>query len=204
MAKSAICIATICVTLALLVMITVAGCSTASSGSTATGSGTNSPVVTGSSAPVATSGSTLQVLCSEKKEMEVGTSIGDASDPSAGIDTIMLSVRSPGADRDLTKAELVFSAAGAAPVTYVYGSGDSIGTFKATDKFESNTVVTSTGNLMVGQADAGVTFKVKPLPANTPFTIIMRPVGTTGTICSADLMTPTPIVKRNMLIPKRT
>jgi hypothetical protein len=202
MPKSTIWIAKTCLTFWLLVMIIVAGCSTASSGSNAAVPGTAAPAVTGSSAPVATSGSMLPVLCSEKKDLGLGLCLGDASDLSAGIDTVMLDVYSTGGVRDLTKSELVFSAAGAAPVTYVYGSGDSIGTFKATDSLDSNNVVTSTENPNTGVVGVLVTFRVKPLPANTRFNIIMRPAGTTGTICSADLMTPALIVKRNPLIRK--
>lgn len=196
MSKSGLLIATISVSLVLLALIAVSGCTGSSSGS-ATVPLTPAPALPESSSPAVTSGST------QAEYANITTFLGprgDASNPSEGIDTIQLYVdltSGPGSI-DLTKTELVLSTNRTTPVIYRLGTTDAIGTFTANDPPDNGgrpqTVIRPNEGV-------NIRFRVHPIPAGSEGNITFRPVGgaCTSANCEIGFITPSVIQKINLL-----
>ncbi len=193
MSKSGLLITTISVSLVLLAMIAISGCTGPSSGS-ATVPVTPAPSLTVSSV---TSGSW------QADYANITTFLGprgDASNPSEGIDTLQLYVdlSSETGAIDLTKMELVLSTNRTMPVIYRLGTSDAIGTFTANDPPDNGG---RPSTVIRPNEGVNIRFRVHPIPANSEGTITLRPAGGACTTanCEIGFVTPSVIEKINLL-----
>jgi hypothetical protein len=168
MSTSTLFIKTICVSLALVLLVIISGCTTAPSGSNGIIPVTSLPVTTVSLSPVPAptsnpvpSGADIQLRSNV---------YGISSNPQLGLDTIYFSIGLPSQVPaiDLTSMEVVFSARGTAPVILTHGTKDSTSTFTTT---RGNIAVTS---LSPGD-EVEITFRVTGVPAGTKVQIEVKP-----------------------------
>ena len=169
MSTSALFIKTLCVSLILVSLVMILGCTTTPSGSNGKIPGTSSPSTTvfplsPVPAPISNSGQ------SSANIQLRGNVYGLSSNPHAGIDTITFSIgltqQAPAVD--LTRLEIVFSTPGTDPVILTRGTTDSTSTFTTT---EGNYAVTS----MSPGNEVEINFRVKEVPAGTTVNIVVRP-----------------------------
>ncbi|MCX6684913.1 MAG: hypothetical protein NTZ37_09335 [Methanoregula sp.] len=168
MSTSTLFIKTICVSLALVVLVIISGCTTAPSASNGTIPVTSLPVTTVSLSPVPAptsnpvpSGADIQLRSNV---------YGISSNPQVGLDTIYFSIGLPSQVPaiDLTSMEVVFSVPGTAPVILTQGTKDSTSTFTTT---RGNIAVTSLGP----GDEVEITFRVTGVPAGTKVQIEVKP-----------------------------
>jgi hypothetical protein len=123
---------------------------------------------------------------------------GDASNPSEGIDTMLLYVDllPETGTIDLTKMELVLSTNRTTPVIYRLGTSDAIGTFTANEPIDNGGKPAISINTGGG---VNIKFKVNPIPANTEGKITLRPLDGACTTANWEIgfMTPSTIQKIN-------
>jgi archaellin len=152
------------VSVALVVLVIVAGCITAPRGSDSTMPVTTQPT-TESPSPVPT------YSVPSSADIQLRSNVyALSSNPQAGIDTIYFTIglASPAPEMDLTTMEVVVSTPGSAPVTLVYGTKDSTSTFSTTS---GNYPVTTLGP----REEVQITFRVKPITAGSNVYIEVQP-----------------------------
>ena len=173
MSRSALFITTICITLALLIMVIASGCTSAPSGSAGTSPVTSAESAAVSSPPIVASDS-MQSATAQYPLFGAGVMgnvFGSAVNPSAGIDTIQFYL-SPARSIDLTKWEIVVTPTGSTPVTYGVSTSDATGSFTATNE-DGKTVTSVAGSFTVS-------IKMTPIAPGTKVRIEMRPSGGTA------------------------
>ena len=166
MFPSTLFIKTFCVSLALVVLVLISGCTTAPSGSDGTIPVTSQPLTTVSQSPVPapTSGSS-------GADIQLRSNVyGFSSNPQVGLDTIYFSIglTSQAPSVDLTRMEVVFSAPGTAPIILTHGTKDSTTTFSTT---RGNNAVTS----LSPSDEVEITFRVTGVPAGSKVQIEVKP-----------------------------
>ena len=166
MSPSRLFIKTFSVSLALVVLVLISGCTTAPSGSDGTIPVTSQPLTTvsQSTVPSPTSGAT-------GADIQLRSNIyGYSSNPQVGIDTIYFSIglTSQAPSVDLTRTEVVFSAPGAAPIVLTHGTKDSTTTFRTT---QGNNAVTS----LSPRDEVEIRFRVTGVPAGSKVQIEVKP-----------------------------
>jgi len=156
------------VSLALVVLVIIAGCITAPSGPDKTIPVTTLPTTTVPPSPVP-SPSAIPVPSSADIQLRSNV-YALSSNPQAGIDTIYFSIglTSLAPEIDLTKMQVVVSTPGSAPVTLVHGTQDSTTTFSTTS---GNNAVTTLGP----REEVQITFRVKPITAGSKVYIEVQP-----------------------------
>ena len=168
MPASTLFIKTFSVSLALVVLVIISGCTTAPPASNVTIPVTTlpSPVVTLSPVPAPTS-----EPVPSSADIQLRSNVyGLASNPQIGLDTLYFSIglTSQASAIDLTKMEIVFSAPGTAPVILTHGTKDSTSTFTTT---QGKNAVTS----LSPRDEVEITFRVKGIPAGTKVQIDVKP-----------------------------
>ena len=156
------------VSAALVVLVIIAGCTTAPTGSDRTIPATSLPTTTVSPSPVP-SLTTNPVPSSADIQLRSNV-YALSSNPQAGIDTIYFTIglTSLAPEIDLTTMEIVVSTPGSAPVTLVQGTQDSTTTFSTTS---GNYAVTTLGP----REEVQITFRVKPITAGSNMYIEVQP-----------------------------
>ena len=156
------------VSVALVVLVIIAGCTTAPAGSDRTIPATSLPTTTVSMFPVP-SLTTNPVPSSADIQLRSNV-YGLSSNPQAGLDTIYFSIglTSQAPAVDLNKIEVVFSAPGTDPVILTHGTKDSTTTFSTT---RGNIAVTS----LSPSDEVEITFRVKGVPAGSKVQIEVKP-----------------------------
>jgi archaellin len=168
MSTSKLFIKTFCVSLALVVLVIISGCTTAPSGSNGTIPVTTLPLPTVSPSPVPAPTSNP---VPSGADIQLRSNIyGLSSNPQIGLDTIYFSIglTSQASAVDLTRMEVVFSTPGTAPVILTRGTKDSTGTFTTT---RGNYAVTS----LSPSDEVEITFRVTGVPAGTKVQIVVKP-----------------------------
>jgi len=172
MSTSTLFIKTFCVSLVLVSLVIIVGCTTTPSGSIGTIPETSlpstmvSPLSSVSPAPVLTANPEH----SAANITLTGNVYGLSTYPVTGIDTITFSIGlAPQSSAvDLTRLEIVFSTPVAAPVILTQGTRESTSTF-----------TTTMGNYAVTSISPGdeveITFRVTGVPAGTNVNIEVRP-----------------------------
>lgn len=172
MSTSRVFIKTFCVSLVVVSLVMIAGCTSTPSGSigttpeTSLPSTTVSPLSSVSPVPAQTSDPVQSVV----KLKLTGNVYGSSTYPVTGIDTITFTIgldpQSPVVD--LTRLEVVFSTPGTTPVILTRDTRESTGTFTTT---MGNYAVTS---IRPGD-EVEITFRVTGVPAGTEVNIEVRP-----------------------------
>jgi hypothetical protein len=163
MSRPAILITSLCISLVLVSLLMIAGCTTTPSGPGGTTPVTTLPATTASLVP------TVSPEQSSFFQLK-GNVYGLSSNPLTGIDTIMLTIGSTSQAPviDLTRMEIVFSTPGTAPVTLTQSTSDTLRTF-----------TTTIGNNPVNSLRPGdqveIDFRVKVVPGGTKVNIELRP-----------------------------
>jgi archaellin len=163
MSRPAILITSLCISLVLVSLLMIAGCTTTPSGPGGTTPVTTLPATTASLVP------TVSPEQSSYFQLK-GNVYGLSSNPLTGIDTIMLTIGSTSQAPviDLTRMEIVFSTPGTAPVTLTQSTSDTLRTF-----------TTTLGNNPVNSLRPGdqveIDFRVKVVPGGTKVNIELRP-----------------------------
>ena len=156
------------VSVALLVLVMIAGCTTVPSGMDRTMPVTTLPTitVTPSSVPSPT---TYPVPSSADIQLRSNV-YALSSNPQAGIDTIYFTIglATLAPEIDLTTMQVVVSTPGSVPVTLVHGTQDSTTTFSTTS---GNYPVTTLGP----REEVQITFRVKPITAGSNVYIEVQP-----------------------------
>jgi hypothetical protein len=168
MSTSALFIKTVCVSLALVLLVLISGCTTAPSGSNGTIPVTSLPLPTVSLFPVPAPTSNP---VPSGADIQLRSNIyGLATNPHVGLDTIYFSIGLPSQVPavDLTGMKVVFTAPGAAPVILIRGTKDSTSTFTTT---QGNNLVTSLGS----GDEVEITFRVEEVPAGSKVQIEVKP-----------------------------
>ena len=166
MSRSTVFITTFCISLVLVSLVMIAGCTTTPTGPGGTIPATSSPAPTVTSVPVSTSNPESAANIQLK-----GNVYGLSSNPLTGIDTIRFTIGTGSSQTppiDLTRMEIVFSAPGTAPVTLTQSTSDSLRTFSTT---MGNNHVTSLGP----GDEVEIDFRVPVVPGGTRVTIELRP-----------------------------
>jgi len=168
MSRSTLFITTFCLSLALVSLVMIAGCTTTPSGPGGTIPATSSPATTMTSVPVSTSNPDQSAAANIQLK---GNIYGLSSNPLAGIDTIRFTIGTGSSQTppiDLTRMEIVFSTPGTAPVTLTQGTSSSLRTFSTT---MGNNHVTSLGP----GDEVEIDFRVNVVPGGTKVSIEARP-----------------------------
>lgn len=157
MSRKMLFINTMCVSLVVVSLVMISGCTTTPSGPGGTIPVTSSPSTTVS----ALSSATIEVR---------GNIYGLSSNPHTGIDTITFPIGPGTKDQtvDLTRMKIVFSTPDTAPVILIWGTRDLNNTFTTTI---GNNVVTS----MSPGEEVEITFRVKAVPGGTHVNVELRP-----------------------------
>lgn len=168
MSTSTLFIKTFCVSLVLVLLVIISGCTTAPSGSNGTIPPTSLPLTTVSLSPVPAPTSNPGQSASDIQLR--GNVYGLSSNPQVGIDTIYFSIGLPSQASaiDLTRMEIVFFTPGTALVILTHGTRDSTSTFTTT---QGNYAVTS----LSPSDEVEITFRVKGVPAGTKVQIEVKP-----------------------------
>jgi archaellin len=156
------------VSVTLVVLVIIAGCTTAPAGSDRTIPATSLPTTTVSMFPVP-SLTTNPVPSSADIQLRSNV-YALSSNPQAGIDTVYFTIglTSLAPEIDLTTMEVVLSTPGSAPITLVQGTKDSTTTFSTTS---GNNAVTTLGP----REEVQITFRVKPITAGSNVYIEVQP-----------------------------
>lgn len=168
MSRSTLFITTSSISLALVVLVIISGCTTTPSGPAATPTATSLPSTTEFLTTLPTPASTAGASGSD---IQLRSNIyGLATNPHSGIDTIYFSIGLPSQvpDVNLTGMKVVFTAPGAAPVILIRGTKDSTSTFTTT---QGNNLVTSLGS----GDEVEITFRVNEVPAGAKVQIDVKP-----------------------------
>ena len=168
MSASTLFIRTFCVSLALVLLVIISGCTTAPSGSDGTIPVTSLPLPAVSLSPVP---SPASEPVPSSADIQLRSNVyGLSSNPQAGLDTIYFSIglTSQAPAVDLNKIEVVFSAPGTDPVILTHGTKDSTTTFSTT---RGNIAVTS----LSPSDEVEITFRVKGVPAGSKVQIEVKP-----------------------------
>lgn len=157
------------VSIALVIFVIIAGCTTVPSGLDRNNQVTITPTITQTPSPVP-SPTTYPVPSSADIQLRSNV-YALSSNPQAGIDTIYFTIGLPtlAPEIDLTTMEVVVSTPGSAPVTLVQGTKDSTATFSTTN---GNYPVTTLGP----REEVQITFRVKPITAGSNVYISVQPV----------------------------
>ena len=168
MSTSTLFIKTFCVSLVLVLLVIISGCTTAPSGSNGTIPPTSLPLTTVSLSPVPAPTSNPGQSAADIQLR--GNVYGLSSNPQVGIDTIYFSIGLPSQASaiDLTRMEIVFFTPGTALVILTHGTRDSTSTFTTT---QGNYAVTS----LSPSDEVEITFRVKGVPAGTKVQIEVKP-----------------------------
>jgi archaellin len=153
------------VSLALVVLVIIAGCTSVPERTMPV---TTLPTTTVTPSPVP-SPTTYPVPSSADIQLRSNV-YALSSNPQAGIDTIYFTIglATPAPEIDLTTMEVVVSTPGSAPVTLVQGTKDSTTTFITTS---GNYPVTTLGP----REEVQITFRVKPITAGSNVFIEVKP-----------------------------
>ncbi len=188
MSASTLFIKTFCLSLVLVSLVMIVGCTTTPSGSDGTLPVTSLPSATISPVPVPLSNPEQSAA---KIQLE-GNIYGLSSNPQLGIDTITFSI-SPAPQVqsvDLTRLEIVFSTPATAPVILTRGTRDSTSTF-----------TTTMGNYPITSLRSGdeveIAFRVRGVPPGTKVNIELRP--SAGAVLSISRTVPAMISSMNVL-----
>lgn len=188
MSGSKIFVKTLCVSLVLVSLVMIPGCTTTPSGPDGT-----IPVIS----PFSTMVSPVSSPSLNPEQPGPGIRIpgniyGLSSNPQVGIDTIMFTISpTPQAQAiDLTRLQIVFSTPDTATVVLTRGTTDTTRTFSAT---MGNNPVTS---VLPGD-EAEIAFRVKGVPAGTRVGIELRP--SSGAALSVSRTVPAMILSMNVL-----
>jgi len=156
------------VSVALVVLVIIAGCITAPSGPDRTIPETSLPTTTVFAFPVP-SPTTNPVPSSADIQLRSNV-YALSSNPQAGIDTIYFTIglATLAPEIDLTTMKVVVSTPGSVPVTLVHGTQDSTTTFSTTS---GNNAVTTLGP----REEVQITFRVKPITAGSNVYIEVQP-----------------------------
>jgi archaellin len=160
MSGSMLFIKTVCISLVLVSLIIVSGCTTTPSVPAGTPPTTSSPVVP-----------TLISNSEQSPSIKlIGNVYGLSSYPMTGIDTIIFTIGTTPHARavDLTRMEIIFSTPDTGPVTLTRGTTDTTSTF-----------TTTTGNFPVTSLNPGdqvdIRFRVKAVDGGTKVLIELKP-----------------------------
>jgi archaellin len=161
------------VSVTLVVLVIIAGCTTAPSGPDRTIPATSLPTTTVTPSPVPFP---VTIPVPSSADIQLRSNVyALSSNPQAGIDTIYFTIglTSLAPEIDLTTMEVVVSTPGSATVTLVQGTKDSTTTFSTTS---GNNAVTTLGP----REEVQITFRVKPITAGSNVYIEVKPA--TGTV----------------------
>jgi archaellin len=156
------------VSVALVVLVIIAGCISAPSGSDRTMPVTTLPTTTEAPSPVP---SPTTIPVSSSTDIQLRSNVyALSSNPQLGIDTIYFTIglTTLAPEIDLTTMQVVFSTPGSDPVTLTYGTKDSTSTFSTTS---GNNAVTSLGP----REEVEITFRVKTVTAGSKVQIDVKP-----------------------------
>jgi archaellin len=178
------------VSVALIVFVIIAGCTTAPSGLDRTMPLTSLPTTTVSLFPVP-SLTTNPVPSSADIQLRSNV-YALSSNPQAGIDTIYFTIglTSLAPEIDLTTMEVVLSTPGSDPINLVHGTQDSTTTFSTTS---GNNAVTTLGP----REEVQITFRVKPITAGSDVYIEVQPA--TGAVLPVSGTVPAMLSSVNIL-----
>jgi archaellin len=178
------------VSVALVVLVIIAGCTTAPSGSGRTMPVTILPTTTEAPSPVPVP-TTIPVPSSEDIQLRSNV-YALSSNPQAGIDTVYFTIglTTFAPEIDLTTMEVVVSTPGSAPITFVQGTQDSTSTFSTTS---GNNAVTTLGP----HEEVQITFRVKPVTAGSNVYIEVQPA--TGAVLPVSGTVPEMLSSVNIL-----
>jgi len=156
------------VSVTLVVLVIIAGCTTAPSGSDRTIPATSLPTTTVTPSPVPFP---VTIPVPSSADIQLRSNVyALSSNPQAGIDTIYFTIglTSLAPEINLTMMEVVVSTPGSAPVTLVQGTQESTTTFSTTS---GNIADTSLGP----REEVQITFRVKPITAGSNVYIEVKP-----------------------------
>jgi archaellin len=180
----------ISVSAALVVLVIIAGCTTAPSGPDRTMPVTTLPTITITPSQVL---SLTPNPMSSSADLQLRSNVyALSSNPQAGIDTIYFTIGLPtlAPEIDLTTMEVVVSTPGSAPITLVQGTKDSTTTFSTTS---GNNAVTTLGP----REEVQITFRVKPITAGSNVYIEVQPA--TGAVLPISGTVPAMLLSVNIL-----
>jgi archaellin len=180
----------ISVSAALVVLVIIAGCTTAPSGPDRTMPVTTLPTITITPSQVL---SLTPNPMSSSADLQLRSNVyALSSNPQAGIDTIYFTIGLPtlAPEIDLTTMEVVVSTPGSAPITLVQGTKDSTTTFSTTS---GNNAVTTLGP----REEVQITFRVKPITAGSNVYIEVQPA--TGAVLPISGKVPDMLISVNIL-----
>jgi archaellin len=180
----------ISVSAALVVLVIIAGCTTAPSGPDRTMPVTTLPTITITPSQVL---SLTTNPMSSSADLQLRSNVyALSSNPQAGIDTIYFTIGLPtlAPEIDLTTMEVVVSTPGSAPITLVQGTKDSTTTFSTTS---GNNAVTTLGP----REEVQITFRVKPITAGSNVYIEVQPA--TGAVLPISGTVPAMLLSVNIL-----
>jgi archaellin len=178
------------VSVTLVVLVIIAGCTTAPSGPDRTIPATSLPTTTVTPSPVPFP---VTIPVPSSADIQLRSNVyALSSNPQAGIDTIYFTIglATPAPEIDLTKMQVVVSTPGSAPVTLVQGTQDSTTTFSTTS---GNNAVTTLGP----REEVQITFRVKPITAGSNVYIEVKP--DTGAVLPVSGMVPYMLSSVNIL-----
>jgi archaellin len=178
------------VSLALVVLVIIAGCITIPSGPDKTMPVTSLPTTTVTPSPVPSP--TIYPVPSSADIQLRSNVYALSSNSQAGIDTIYFTIglTSLAPEIDLTKMQVVVSTPGSAPINLVQGTQDSTTTFSTTS---GNNAVTTLGP----REEVQITFRVKPITAGSKVYIEVQP--DTGAVLPISGTVPAPLSSVNIL-----
>jgi archaellin len=156
------------VSVTLVVLVIIAGCTTAPSGPDRTIPATSLPTTTVTPSPVPFP---VTIPVPSSADIQLRSNVyALSSNPQAGIDTIYFTIglATLAPEIDMTKMQVVVSTPGSAPVTLVQGTQDSTTTFSTTS---GNNAVTTLGP----REEVQITFRVKPITAGSNVYIVVKP-----------------------------
>jgi archaellin len=178
------------VSVTLVVLVIIAGCTTAPAGSDRTIPATSLPTTTVSPSPVPFP---VTNPVPSSADIQLRSNVyALSSNPQAGIDTIYFTIglTSLAPEIDLTTMEVVVSTPGSAPITLVQGTKDSTTTFSTTS---GNNAVTTLGP----REEVQITFRVKPITAGSKVYIEVQPA--TGAVLPVSGTVPYMLLSVNTL-----
>jgi archaellin len=175
------------VSLALVVFVIIAGCTTIPDKTMPV---TTLPIITVTPPPVP-SPDTYPVPSSADIQLRSNV-YALSSNPQLGIDTIYFTIGLPtlAPEIDLTTMQVVVSTPGSVPVTLVHGTQDSTTTFSTTN---GNYPVTTLGP----REEVQITFRVKPITAGSKVFIEVQPA--TGAVLPISGTVPDMLLSVNIL-----
>lgn len=194
MSRSTLFITTFCISLVLVFMVMIPGCTTTPSNplgtipETTLPSTTVSPLSSVSQVPASTSNPDQAAATFQLK----GNVYGLSSNPQVGIDTITFTIglASQAPTVDLTRMQIVFSTTGTAPVILTHGTRDSTRIFTTT---MGNYAITS---IRPGD-EVEISFRVNGVPAGATANVELRPPA--GAALPFSMTVPAMVTSMNVL-----